>query len=102
MIKAIFLLLFDALNITDDGRLHDSELKSSLVNAFLKAEQGRFVALTRGVLCYPPTSTMLPTIITIDETKFGQKYYRSSLRAQHEIQQQTTKNAEHYTNITGI
>ena len=24
---------------------------------------------------------MLPTIITIDETKFGQKYYRSSLKA---------------------
>ena len=39
-------------------------------------------------LCYPPTFTMLPTII------FGKKYCRSSQRAQKEIQEQSSNTEE--------
>ena len=42
-------------------------------------------------LCYPPTSTMLPTIT------FGQKYCASSQRAQHEIQEQCSHSEEQAT-----
>ena len=32
--------------ITDDDKIHDSELNSPLVKAFLKAEQGKSTAIT--------------------------------------------------------
>ena len=39
-------------------------------------------------LCYPPTFTMLPTII------FGKKYCRSLQRAQQKIQEQSSHTEE--------